>query len=147
MKAYVKAVSIAPRKGMKKVNQPEVLVKENFGMEGDAHVGDWHRQVSLLAQESIDKMVARGLDVAAGDFAENITTVGIDLLALQIGDQLQVGPDVLLEITQKGKECHTRCAIYDQAGDCVMPTEGIFARVLRGGRLTPEMQISVVTAQ
>lgn len=147
MKAYVKAVSIAPSKGMKKVNQPEVLVKENFGMEGDAHVGDWHRQVSLLAQESIDKMVARGLDVAAGDFAENITTVGIDLLALQIGDRLQVGPDVLLEITQKGKECHARCAIYDQAGDCVMPTEGIFARVLRGGRLTPEMQISVVTVQ
>lgn len=147
MTAYLKAVSIAPSKGMKKVNQPEVLVKENHGIEGDAHVGDWHRQVSLLAQESIDKMVAKGLNVAAGDFAENLTTVGIDLLALQIGDRVQVGPEVLLEITQKGKECHQRCAIYYQAGDCVMPTEGIFAKVLKGGRLTPGMEITQVMAE
>lgn len=144
MTAYLKAVSIAPERGMKKVNQPEVPVRENFGIEGDAHAGNWHRQVSLLAQESIEKMVAKGLHVSAGDFAENLTTVGIDLLAMRIGERLQIGPEVLLEITQKGKECHTRCAIYDQAGDCVMPTEGIFAKVLKGGTLKPGMEIKAV---
>lgn len=144
MGAKVLAVSISPEKGMQKENQPEVMVRENYGIEGDAHVGEWHRQVSLLAQESIDKMLAKGLDVSAGDFAENITTEGIDLLALQIGDKLQLGEDVLVEITQKGKECHTRCAIYQQAGECVMPTEGIFGRVLKGGRLAPGMEIKVV---
>lgn len=142
--AKILAVSISPNKGMQKENQPEVMVKENFGIIGDAHAADWHRQVSLLAQESIDKMLAKGLDVSAGDFAENITTEGIDLLALEIGAQLQCGEDVLLEITQKGKECHSHCAIYQQAGECVMPTEGIFGRVLRGGRLAPGMEIKVV---
>jgi MOSC domain-containing protein YiiM len=120
-----------------------IEVRENYGIEGDAHAGDWHRQVSLLAQESIDKMRALGLDVTTGDFAENITTSGIDLVSLPIGSRLTMG-DVLLEVTQIGKECHTRCAIYYQAGDCVMPREGIFARVLRGGRITPGCVITLL---
>ncbi|MEW6620950.1 MAG: MOSC domain-containing protein [bacterium] len=94
-----------------------------------------HRQVSLLAQESIEKMRQMGLDVSPGDFAENITTSGIDLLSLPVGSQIQVGNDVILEVSQIGKVCHTRCAIYYQAGDCVMPKEGIFARVLKGGMI------------
>ena len=104
------------------------------GIEGDAHAGPWHRQVSLLAQESIDKMTAAGLNVGPGDFAENITTLGLEVAALPIGTILDLG-DALVEVTQIGKECHTRCAIYQQAGDCVMPREGIFVRVLRGGRV------------
>ena len=116
---------------------------ENHGIVGDAHAGDWHRQVSLLAQESIDKMRALGLDVNAGDFAENITTSGIDLVSLPIGTRLQVG-ETLLEVTQIGKECHTRCAIYDQAGDCVMPKEGIFARVLSGGTIRPGDSVATI---
>jgi len=111
-----------------------VELRENHGIVGDAHAGDWHRQVSLLAQESIDKMRALGLDVNAGDFAENITTRGIDLVSLPIGSRLQIGP-TLLEVTQIGKECHTRCAIFYQAGDCVMPKEGIFVKVISGGTI------------
>jgi MOSC domain-containing protein YiiM len=106
------------------------------GIDGDAHAGVWHRQVSLLAQESIDKMAAMGLDVRAGDFAENITTLGVDVAALPLFTTLDVG-EALVEVTQIGKECHSRCAIYHQAGDCVMPREGIFVRVLRGGRVAP----------
>ena len=109
----------------------------DHGLEGDAHAADWHRQVSLLAQESIDKMVSMGLSVGPGDFAENLTTTGIDLLSLPIGARLRVGKDIVLEVTQIGKECHTRCAIYRQAGDCVMPKEGIFVRVIAGGLLKP----------
>jgi len=107
---------------------------KNYGLEGDAHAdSDSHRQISLLAQESIDKMKAQGLDVGAGDFAENLTTTGIDLKSLPIGTLLKVGHEVLLEVTQIGKECHSPCAIYHQVGNCVMPTEGIFAVVLEGG--------------
>ena len=106
------------------------------GIEGDAHAGDWHRQVSLLAQESIDKMTAAGLDVGPGDFAENITTSGLDVDTLPLYTTLELG-EALVEVTQIGKECHSRCAIYHQAGDCVMPREGIFVRVLRGGRVAP----------
>jgi len=103
------------------------------GLEGDAHAGDWHRQVSLLGIESIVKMVARGLEVGPGDFAENLTTAGVDLLQLPVGTTLRVGPEAVLEISQLGKVCHARCAIYHQAGDCVMPREGIFATVRAGG--------------
>ncbi|RMG89096.1 MAG: MOSC domain-containing protein, partial [Candidatus Dadabacteria bacterium] len=103
------------------------------GLAGDAHAGDWHRMVSLLALESVDKMRAAGLDVNPGDFAENLTTRGLDLLALPLGTRLRVGDEVVLELTQHGKECHTRCAIYYQAGDCVMPREGVFAKVIRTG--------------
>ncbi|MFA7404512.1 MAG: MOSC domain-containing protein [Pelobacteraceae bacterium] len=134
--AKVLAVCISENKGERKKPVVSVELRENHGIVGDGHAGDWHRQVSLLAQESIDKMRAMGLDVSAGDFAENITTSGIDLVSLPIGSRLQVG-ETLLEVTQIGKECHTRCAIYYQAGDCVMPKEGIFARVITGGVIKP----------
>ena len=133
MKAEIVAVSVSKEKGVRKENIPEGLLIEGYGFKDDAHAGDWHRQVSLLAMESIDKIRSKGLDVGPGDFAENITTLGMDLVHLPIGTRLKVGQDVLMEVTQIGKECHTRCAIYYQAGDCVMPREGIFARVLKGG--------------
>jgi MOSC domain-containing protein YiiM len=136
MPAEVVAVCISVNKGERKTPVAQVELRENHGISGDAHAGEWHRQVSLLAQESIEKMQRMGLDVNAGDFAENITTRGIDLPSLPIGIRLIVG-DVLIEVTQIGKECHTRCAIFYQAGDCVMPKEGIFARVLRGGIVKP----------
>ncbi len=134
--AQVLAVCISENKGERKKPVAAVELRENHGIIGDGHAGDWHRQVSLLAQESIDKMRAMGLDVNAGDFAENITTSGIDLVSLPIGTRLQIGA-TLLEVTQIGKECHTRCAIYYQAGDCVMPKEGIFAKVVSGGVIKP----------
>jgi MOSC domain-containing protein YiiM len=135
IKAYprVTAVCISERKGERKRPVDSVELRENHGIVGDAHAGDWHRQVSLLAAESIDRMRAAGADVSAGDFAENITTEGIDLASLPLGTRLQVGEAVLLEVTQIGKECHTRCSIFQAVGDCVMPREGIFARVLTGG--------------
>ena len=139
--AQVIAVCVSPDKGQRKTPVASVLVQENHGIAGDAHAGDWHRQVSLLAQESIDKMRALGLDVTTGDFAENITTSGIDLVSLPVGSRLQVGQTVL-EVTQIGKECHQRCAIYHQAGDCVMPKEGIFARVVTGGTIRPVDTVS-----
>lgn len=132
MSATVLAVCTSLNKGERKTPVPSVELVAGHGIAGDAHAGDWHRQVSLLAQESIDKMRAMGLSVSAGDFAENITTTGIDLVSLPIGSRLSIC-SVLLEVTQIGKECHTRCAIYYQAGDCVMPKEGIFAKVLEGG--------------
>ncbi|HEY4744984.1 MAG TPA: MOSC domain-containing protein [Desulfuromonadaceae bacterium] len=141
--AQVVAVCISEKKGERKTPVPAVELRENHGIVGDAHAGDWHRQVSLLAQESIDKMRALGLDVASGAFAENITTSGIDLVALPIGRRLRVGATVL-EVTQIGKECHTRCAIFYQAGDCVMPKEGIFARVITGGTVRPGDSVSTV---
>lgn len=134
--AQVVAVCISEKKGERKTPVDSVELRENHGIVGDAHAGDWHRQVSLLASESIDKMRALGLDVDSGDFAENITTSGIALVTLPVGSRLQVG-ETLLEVTQIGKECHTRCAIFYQAGDCVMPKEGIFARVIRGGVIRP----------
>ena len=126
------ALSVSDKKGERKTNVPEVRFIENWGLAGDAHAGEWHRQVSLLALESIEKIRALGLQVMPGDFAENITTSHVDLLRLQVGDRLRIG-ECRLEITQIGKECHTRCAIYEQVGDCVMPREGLFARVVRGG--------------
>ncbi len=136
MQAKVVAVCISKNKGERKTPVASVELVENHGIAGDAHAGDWHRQVSLLARESIAKMQQMGLAVDAGDFAENITTEGIDLPSLPIGTRLAIGP-TLLEVTQIGKECHTRCAIYYQAGDCVMPKEGIFARVITGGTVSP----------
>ena len=130
--ARVVAVCISEKKGERKKPVESVELLENHGIVGDAHAGDWHRQVSLLAMESIEKMQRLGLDVTAGDFAENITTSGLDLPSLPIGTLLRLG-ESLVEVTQIGKECHTRCAIYDQAGDCVMPKEGIFVKVLREG--------------
>ena len=129
------AISISETKGVRKDNVATAVLRPDHGIENDAHAGKWHRQVSLLAKESIDKMVKKGLDVGPGDFAENITTEGIDLISLPIGERLRLGTDVLVEVTQIGKECHDRCAIYYEAGDCVMPREGIFVKVLAGGSI------------
>jgi MOSC domain-containing protein YiiM len=127
------AVCISKKKGERKTDVGQAELQEGFGLVGDAHGGDWHRQVSLLAIESIDKMRAAGLDVGPGDFAENLTTQGVILYTLPVGTRLRVGDSILLEMTQIGKECHDRCAIYHQAGDCVMPREGVFATVINGG--------------
>jgi len=143
--AEVVAVCISEHKGERKKSVQSVELRVDHGIVGDAHAGDWHRQVSLLAQESISKMQALGLDVTSGDFAENITTSGIELVSLPIGNRLQIG-ETLLEVTQIGKECHTRCAIFHQAGDCVMPKEGIFAKVIRPGSIRPGDRIEVVAA-
>ncbi len=134
-KGKIKAISISTEKGTQKVNVPEAELRVDFGIEGDAHAGNWHRQVSLLGSESIDKMIEKGAKVAPGSFAENITTEGIDLLALKVGSKLKLGQDVELEITQFGKKCHSRCEIFEQVGDCIMPREGIFAKVISPGRL------------
>ena len=127
------AVCVSESKGMKKKDVGQARFIANHGIEGDGHAGPGDRQISLLALESIDKMRAAGLDVGPGDFAENLAVKGVDLCSLPIGSVLQVGKDVRLRITRIGKVCHERCAIYYQAGDCVMPKEGIFAIVLEGG--------------
>jgi MOSC domain-containing protein YiiM len=131
----VKIVSIAisKKKGTRKSCVDQALLVEDHGLEGDAHAGPGDRQVSLLAAESIDRVCGTGLDVAFGDFAENIATEGIDWLSVPIGTRFQLGLGALVEITRIGKECHKKCAIYYQAGDCIMPREGVFARVLKGG--------------
>ena len=141
--ANVFAVCVSKNKGERKTPVSAIELLSDHGVVGDAHAGPWHRQISLLAIESIRKMQRLGLDVTAGDFAENITTDGIDLVNLPIGTQLSLG-DTVIEVTQLGKVCHNRCAIYDQAGDCVMPKEGIFARVLQGGTIMPGSEIRIV---
>jgi len=138
------SINISTKKGEKKKPVPEVEIRENIGIVGDAHSGNWHRQISMLAMESIESMQKKGLDVHPGDFAENITTQGIDLPSLPIGTQLKLGENVIVEVTQIGKECHSRCAIYDQAGDCVMPKEGIFVKVLNGGELATGNNVSLL---
>ncbi|MBM7624532.1 MOSC domain-containing protein [Sporohalobacter salinus] len=142
--AKIAAVSLSENKGEQKENVDSAVLKENFGLVDDAHAGDWHRQVSLLAQESIDKMNKQGLDVSAGDFAENLTTKDIDLLELDLGTRIRINGKAVLEITQHGKECHDRCAVYEQAGDCVMPREGIFAKVITSGEIKPGDEIEVL---
>ena len=132
-KGRIKAISVSEKKGTQKTNVPEAELKTEFGIVGDAHAASWHRQISLLANESIEKMISKGAKVSPGNFAENITTEGIDLLSLSIGSKLKAGGNVELEISQFGKECHSRCAIFEQVGDCVMPREGVFAKVTKGG--------------
>ena len=134
-KGKVLAVNISENKGTKKTNIQSCALVKDFGLTRDAHAGPWHRQVSLLANESIEKMRAIGLKVGYGDFAENITTQGLDLVHLPIGTEIRIGVSVRLRVTQIGKECHQRCAIYYQAGDCVMPKEGIFAEVIKEGEV------------
>ena len=144
MSGKVVSVNIGGKKGVRKKPVEEVVLKTEYGIEGDAHASsEWHRQVSLLALESIKKMQEKGLDVSPGDFAENITTEGIDLVSLPVGTILRIGEEVSGEVSQIGKECHTRCAIYYQAGDCVMPKEGIFIRVIRGGKVKKGDKVSV----
>jgi MOSC domain-containing protein YiiM len=131
------SINISDRTGVQKRPVARAVLREGHGIEGDAHAGDWHRQVSLLADEDIQTMRGRGIELGCGDFAENVTTRGIDLGALPIGTLLNLGP-ALVQITQIGKECHHGCAIFHAVGDCVMPRKGVFARVLRGGEIDHE---------
>ena len=144
--AKVIAVNISTVKGVRKQTVPSCRLVMDHGIEGDAHAGNWHRQISLLAQESIDKMQAKLTDIQLkpGDFAENITTSGIAVMKLPIGTKLKVGNDAELEVTQIGKECHMSCEIRNIIGDCVMPREGIFAIVLREGTINPGDEIKVI---
>lgn len=127
------AVNISHKKGEKKQNIQCGLLRKDIGLDGDAHAESGIRQLSLLARESIEKIRAKGLDVQYGDFAENLTTEGIALPSLPVGSRLKIGRDILLEVTQIGKVCHDRCNIFYTVGDCVMPREGIFAKILKGG--------------
>ena len=137
MKFRIESVSIAAEKGVAKHEMPEIVLKENFGIEGDAHAGNWHRQVSLLAGEAVDAMKAKGLTLAPGAFGENIVTRGVDWSRAKAGETITIG-EVELQITQIGKECHSRCAIYYTAGECIMPQQGIFAKVLKGGKINAQ---------
>lgn len=143
MKGVVVAVNISKEKGVRKTNVKRARAIPDFGLEGDAHGGNWHRQISLLARESIEKMKALGPKLKPGDFAENITTKGLDLLSLEIGTMLRIGK-ALLQVTQKGKECHLGCEIRRIVGDCIMPREGIFARVLEEGEIKIGDEIEVL---
>ena len=141
--AQVVSVCISEKKGTKKHPVAEISLRPHHGIVGDAHAGDWHRQVSLLANESVDRMRKEGLTLAAGDFAENILTEGITLRTLPVGTVLRAG-EVRLEVTQIGKECHNDCAIRKAAGDCVMPREGIFVKVLESGEIKTGDEIEIV---
>ena len=130
----IEAVCINEKKGMVKKEVPEILLEGNWGISGDAHAGIWHRQVSLLAGESIDAVKKKMPHLKHGVFAENIVCRGLELTALAIGDRLVIDGEVVLEVTQIGKECHNAgCAIKKATGDCIMPKEGIFTKVIRGG--------------
>lgn len=139
----VTALCLSEQKGTQKTPVPEAVFREDWGIEGDAHAGHWHRQVSLLPKEQIDRFRRRGMPLADGAFGENVVTEGLDLKALPVGERLRIG-EVQLEVTQIGKACHTQCAIRKAAGDCIMPREGIFAKVLRGGRVKPGAAIIVL---
>lgn len=141
--ARVKAVCISEKKGTRKIEKESIKVLIGHGIVGDAHAGNWHRQISLLAKESIDKLSYLQLELTPGAFAENIVTEGIELKDLPIGTKLSVG-ETVLEVTQIGKECHNDCEIKRSAGKCVMPTEGIFAIVIKEGEIFPGDEIEVV---
>ena len=145
MEARVKAVCLSEEKGTTKkvINKGELL--KNYGLKGDAHAGKWHRQLSLLDSSSIDKMRGQGYKLNFGDFAENITTEGLEnLFELPVGQQLSINGEILLEITQIGKKCHHDCEIRQTIGDCVMPREGVFARVIKGGEIKAGDKIEVL---
>lgn len=146
MKAEAKiiAISISERKGQKKHNIPKARLIADYGIEGDAHAGKWHRQISLLGIQSIDLMRAKGAQVNPGDFAENITVEGLVLYELPVGTELLMGSTVRLRVTQIGKECHHGCEIFQQVGACIMPSQGIFAEVLAGGEITVGDTVTVV---
>ncbi len=131
----IRAISISSEKGMPKRNVPEADLKADFGIIGDAHGGSGLRQVSLLDMESIEELRRGGADISPGDFAENLTVEGVDLSALRVGHRLKVGETVELEVTQLGKHCHGRCQVFEKLGDCIMPRQGVFARVVTGGRI------------
>ena len=142
--AKIIAVCRSKKKGTKKQDMREGYLHQNYGLADDAHADcSTHRQVSLLAIESINKMRSLGFDLGPGDFAENLTTEGVDLVSIPIGTKLSVGQDIILEMTQIGKECHTACAIRRQVGQCIMPEEGVFTRVIRGGLVRAGDQIRI----
>lgn len=140
------SISTSRKKGTRKTQVDEAVLVQEHGLENDAHAGQWHRQVSFLAAESIKKAKDRGLNVDFGDFAENIATLGIDWQNVPIGTQFQLGDSALVEVTQIGKECHQKCAIFYLAGDCIMPREGVFARVLKGGTIRVGDEIRLVAS-
>ena len=141
-------VCTSEKKGTTKKPVPEIILKVDFGVVGDAHADcATHRQVSLLAVESIDKMRAKGFDLKHGDFAENITTQGIVLTTIPIGTRLQVGNEAVLEMTQIGKECHAGCQIRNLVGDCIMPREGVFTRVIHAGTVKAGDKITIIKNQ
>ncbi len=138
MKTFsIVSLNISEKTGEIKIPVPKITVKKDHGIIGDAHAGDWHRQISLLAMEDVEVMQKKLSTIKPGDFAENITTRGIDLPALPIGSKLFIG-DVELEVTQIGKKCHKGCSILEQTGDCIMPRRGIFTKVLNSGEITHE---------
>ncbi len=141
----VVSVNVSEQKGTRKHPLQGPVAITMLGMEGDAHAGDWHRQLSLLAQESIDKMQGHGLALQPGDFAENVTTQGLDLLTLPVGTRLQIGTALTMEVTQIGKECHLGCEIRKLVGDCVMPREGIFTRVITPGTIQAGDTITIIS--
>ena len=138
------SIAISKKKGTRKTPVDAAFVSKDHGLEGDAHAGKWHRQVSFLASESIEQARAQGLDVTFGDFAENIATTGIDWKTVPVGTHVRLGGNVLVEITQIGKECHNKCAIYYKAGDCIMPREGVFAKVLQEGTIHHGDEIQII---
>ena len=138
------AVSVSEKRGIKKRNVISAQLKEDWGIIGDAHAGEGDRQVSLLSFESIKKMQRDGYKVSPGDFGENITVVGIEWSKLKPGTRIQMGGHALLEVTLIGKTCHSPCEIYKQVGDCIMPKEGIFARVLKEGKISPNGNVEIV---
>lgn len=144
LRGEVIAVCRSEKKGVAKKEIAEGYLVEGHGLEDDAHAGDWHRQISLLGQEDIDEMKALGLELELGAFGENIVTKGLKLYNIPIGTKLKLGEEILLEVTQIGKECHDRCNIYHQVGDCIMPKRGIFAKVLQGGKLQSGVNIEVL---
>jgi MOSC domain-containing protein YiiM len=133
------SINISDTKGVQKRPVEEAVLRLEYGIEGDAHAGTWHRQVSLLANEDIQTMRGKGVEIRCGDFAENITTEGIELAALPVGTRLHLG-EAILEVTQIGKECHRGCAIFQAVGDCVMPRRGIFAKVIHGGTIRSDSE-------
>ena len=143
--ARIVAVCSSEKKGQRKKAIEEGILRKEYGLVGDAHAdSSWHRQVSMLALASIEKIRALGADVGPGDFAENLTIEGLELFTLPIGTRFSVGEDIILEMTQIGKECHDRCAIFKQVGTCVMPIEGIFTRVIKGGRVRSGDELKVI---
>ncbi len=142
-KGRVIAICISKNKGTAKTEVPAATLKPDYGIEGDAHAGNWHRQVSLIALEKIEEFRKRGADVDFGAFGENIIVEGFDLSSLPVGTRFKIG-DALLELTQIGKECHTHCSIYHQVGDCIMPREGVFTKVVGGGEIKAGDEIEMI---
>lgn len=142
--ARLVSIAISTKKGTTKKPVEAAILIQGHGLEGDAHAGPWHRQVSFLASESIDRTRQKGFDVHFGDFAENIATLGIDWQQIPVGTRVKLGRSALLEITQIGKKCHSKCAIYHRQGDCIMPREGIFAKVIEGGTIRRGDEIIII---